>query len=189
MRRLGVALFTYLFCFAASAQLQPGNTPPDDLGSTLDGTHIRLSTLQGKVVVISFWATWCSYCMKEMPVLAGLQTLAAQRHLPLQVVYVNSKESHHIFATVAHALNQRMPTLLITSDLHGNIGKPYGADKFLPVMVMLHRDGTIADIHRGYDEKDLDGLLAEITALLNEPAPAPAGLGTVYAAPATRPDR
>lgn len=81
MRRRAVALCALCCCAAAHAGLRPGNMPPDRLGSTIDGRDVSVPALRGQVVVISFWATWCGYCMKELPVLAGLQRVASQRHL------------------------------------------------------------------------------------------------------------
>src|SRR5258708_18247870 len=40
---------------------------------TLDGKRVRLSDLRGKVVLLNFWATWCSACVSEMPELIALQ--------------------------------------------------------------------------------------------------------------------
>ncbi len=171
MRRIVFALLAITFCFAASAEMQPGTRPPDALGTSLDGKMLSLSALHGKVVVISFWATWCGYCMKEMPVLAGLQGVATQRGLPLQVVAIDSKEDHDTFVHSVRLLRKRLPGLLISWDRDGAIGKPYGSNKGIPVMVMLHRDGTVAHIHVGYGEDMLDDLVAEINALLVEPAP------------------
>lgn len=174
MRRIAFALFGLMFCFAANAaEMQPGDTPPDALGSALGGPAVTVSSLHGKVVVISFWATWCGYCMKEMPVLAGLQAVATQRGLPLQVVAVDSREDHDTFAHSARVLGKRLPGLLITWDRTGAIGKPYGSDKGIPVMVMLHRDGTVAHIHVGYGEDMLDSLVSEINDLLVESQPPP----------------
>jgi thiol-disulfide isomerase/thioredoxin len=172
MRRIMFALLAALLCVAARAEIQPGDVPPDDLGKTRDGQAISVSSLHGKVVVVSFWATWCGYCMKEMPVLASLQALATQRNLSLQVVSVDSKEDRKIFVNAARILHPRLPGLLLTWDRDGEIGKPYGASKGIPVMVMLHRDGTVAHVHVGYGEDMLDDLVAEINALLAEPAPA-----------------
>ncbi|HEY0198807.1 MAG TPA: TlpA disulfide reductase family protein [Rhodanobacter sp.] len=172
MRRITFALFTTLLCLAAQAEIKPGDIPPDDLGKTRDGQAISVSSLHGKVVVVSFWATWCGYCMKEMPVLANLQALATQKNLSLQVVSVDSKEDRKIFINAARVLHPRLPALLLTWDRDGRIGDPYGASKGIPVMVMLHRDGTVAHVHVGYGENMLDELVAEINALLAEPAPA-----------------
>ena len=88
---------------------------------------VIVSSLHGKVVVISFWATWCGYCMKEMPVVANLQLLATGQNLPLQVVSINSKESRDTFARSSRALRKSLPDLLITWDSDGALGKPYGA--------------------------------------------------------------
>ena len=104
--------------------------------------------------------------------LAGLQSLATQRHLPLQVVSVDYRESHDTFRRSAQLLNKRLPNLLIRWDRRGTIGAPYGTAGGIPVMVMLHRDGTVANIHIGYGEDMLDSLIAEINGLLKEPAPA-----------------
>ena len=39
----------------------------------VDGHKVTLADFGGKVVVISFWATWCSPCRKELPILEGIQ--------------------------------------------------------------------------------------------------------------------
>ncbi len=169
MRRIAFALLGLWLCFTTHAAIAPGEMPPDALGTTQQGQVITVSSLHGKVVVISFWATWCGYCMKEMPVLASLQDLATQRRLPLQVVSIDYKESRQTFVRASRALRPKLPNLLITWDRDGDMGKPYGV-KGIPVMVMLHRDGSVAHVHIGYGEDMLDTLVAEINALLNEPA-------------------
>jgi thiol-disulfide isomerase/thioredoxin len=177
MHRISVALLGLMLCFAARAEIKPGEIPPDALGTTQRGQVVSVSSLQGKVVVISFWATWCGYCMKEMPVLANLQSLATERNLSLQVVSINSRESSDVFVRSSRALRKSLPGLLITWDSDGSLGKPYGANEGIPVMVMLHRDGTVAHVHVGYGEDMLDSLVAEINALLAEPASPPAVAG------------
>lgn len=178
MRKLGTVFFTLFLCFAAQAHLQSGSTPPDDLGHTMDDKPVTVSALHGKVVVISFWATWCGYCMKELPVLANLQKFATQRHLDLQVVSVDYRESRRTFSHAAHALQKQLPNLLVTWDRHGAIGEPYDADHGIPVMVMLHRDGTVAQVHVGYAADMLPSLVDEINALLAEPVPPHAAVAT-----------
>ncbi len=171
MRRTVLVLMTVtalLCCFTANARIQPGDTPPDTLGSTLRGQDVTTSSLHGKVVVISFWATWCTYCMKELPVLATIQAHATQRGMPLQVVAVNYREDRRTFFRTSKILHKNQPGLLVTWDRNGAIGKPYGVSS-LPMMVMLHRDGTVAHVHVGYGADMLDRLVDEINALLLEP--------------------
>jgi hypothetical protein len=104
MRKIIFAWVMLLVTVAASAQMQPGAVPADFLGKTPHGDVVSLASMRDKVVVISFWATWCGYCMKELPILAGLQTLATQRHLPLQVVSIDHREARDVFIRTARAL-------------------------------------------------------------------------------------
>ncbi|MCC7375446.1 MAG: redoxin domain-containing protein [Verrucomicrobiales bacterium] len=55
---------------------------PDFALKALDGTKWPLSALRGKVVLINFWATWCTACVGELPVLTQLR----QRHGPELVI-------------------------------------------------------------------------------------------------------
>jgi thiol-disulfide isomerase/thioredoxin len=171
MRRIIAILIATLYGCVAIGQVGPGDTPPDALGTTFGGNAVTLSSLHGKVVVISFWATWCGYCMQEMPVLAKLQLVATERKLPLQVVSVNYREDHDTFLRTARLLHKRLPSLMLSWDRDGHVGKHYGTAGGIPVMVMLHRDGTVAHVHIGYGADMLDSLLAEINELLREPAP------------------
>ncbi|HEX5305343.1 MAG TPA: TlpA disulfide reductase family protein [Dyella sp.] len=172
MRRIAVLLACLLTCTGALAAstLRPGDTPPDALGITRDGTPVTLSSMRGKVVVASFWATWCGYCMKELPVLAGLQQLSVQRNLPLQVIAVNDHESRATFVKASRMLQGKLPSLIVAWDRNGRIGRPYGTHDGIPVLALFHRDGTLAQLHAGYDESALDGIVAQINELLAESA-------------------
>ena len=51
-------------------KLAIGEQVPDDLGIGLDGKKIKASDHIGKVMVISFWATWCVPCINELDAIA-----------------------------------------------------------------------------------------------------------------------
>ncbi|MXY07162.1 MAG: TlpA family protein disulfide reductase, partial [Rhodothermaceae bacterium] len=45
---------------------------PDFTLKTLEGDSLQLSALNGRTVLLNFWATWCTPCLQEMPLLAQL---------------------------------------------------------------------------------------------------------------------
>lgn len=96
--------------------------PPDALGTTHDRTTVSVSSLHGKVVVVSFGVTRCGSCMKELPVLASLQTLATERGLPLQAVRINPQEDRQTCVRTVRALRPRLPGLLMARDRDGTTG-------------------------------------------------------------------
>ena len=53
--------------------LLKGKTAPDFVCTSIDGKNISLRSLEGKLVYIDIWATWCGTCMHELPFLEKLQ--------------------------------------------------------------------------------------------------------------------
>ena len=72
------------------SEYSPGTRPPDFAGRTTDGREVLLASLQGKVVLVNFWATWCLECRPEMPALERLHhKFSAQG---LAVIGINARE-------------------------------------------------------------------------------------------------
>lgn len=141
----------------ATANLQVGDEPPPKLTS-----HVKLSDYRGKIVIVSFWASWCAPCRKEIGVLAAIQKQATRDKVV--VLSVNWQESFQRFQQIRHSLKDADLTLI--SDENGYIGQQYNV-KAIPYMVIIGRDGRIAAIHIGYGEGEIPVLANEINALWN----------------------
>ncbi len=139
--------------------MSAGDVPPAALGMTRAGDSIETTQFAGRVMVVTFWASWCGPCRAELGMLERLQQVAKER---VKVVAVNIEE-RDVFRQVARALGEF--NLTITSDPRKRYAGAYGVNG-IPHMVIIGKDGKVISVHRGYSESALDGLLAEINAAL-----------------------
>ncbi|MEL7296934.1 MAG: TlpA disulfide reductase family protein [Pseudomonadota bacterium] len=145
----------------ADAEVVVGETPPDLLG-TVDGEAIRLSDNPDKVRIVTFWASWCPPCRKELPILAQIQAKVGTDRL--QVYAVNSREDRRTYRKLSRKLD-RLSDMVFLHDRDGAISDSYGLQG-LPLMIILDRSGNVAHIHRGYSDSIVDQLIAELNLLL-----------------------
>lgn len=144
-------------------QPAPGGIPPDELGRSVSGDELTVSGHKGKVVIVTFWASWCGPCRQELPVLGKLQKAVGRDHL--EVIAINFKEDRREFRDVLRA--NKDIALTYVHDRTGTISDRYGVTS-LPNMFIIDRDGRIAHVHRGYSPRMLDGFINEMLALLPE---------------------
>jgi peroxiredoxin len=143
-----------------------GDTPPDVLGKDEKGNPIRLADLRGKVVIMSFWASWCGYCRKELPVLEGIQKTVGKPRI--EVIAVNSREDRRTYRALLRQLGKFEFTM--TGDFDGLVSDAYGVSS-IPHMFVIGKDGTVAHVYRGYSEESLPGIVTDLNELLAAPDP------------------
>ncbi len=105
---------------------------------TLTGEEMSLSSEQGKVVILNFWASWCEPCNIEMP---HLQSFYEKYKADVEILAVNvtSKDSE---AAVKKFVDQYDLTFPILLDASGDISTMYGAFS-IPMTIILNRNGEI----------------------------------------------
>ncbi|GGJ96434.1 TlpA disulfide reductase family protein [Luteimonas terricola] len=164
-RRLLILLLlcaSFLPVSAADAvQPRVGEVPPFDLGSQFGGSAIDLRDYRGKVVIVTFWASWCGPCRKELPVLGRFQQAVGRD--ALEVIAVNVKEPRKEFLAVIRA-NKDIDVTWVHG-LRGRISDSYGVQA-LPNMFIVDREGKVAAVHRGYSEAALPGIVEEVMSVL-----------------------
>jgi thiol-disulfide isomerase/thioredoxin len=139
--------------------LEVGSIPHDELGKDVDGNPITVSQFRGKVVIISFWASWCPPCREELPVLASVATQAGPDHL--KVIAINYHDEYEPFKYMAKKLKSQPITIL--QDANSRAAGKYRV-KGIPRMIIIDRSGKVAADHTGYGK----GMIPELVDQLNE---------------------
>ena len=89
-----LALFISTSLSAAELKKFEGNAETPALKLTsLDGKQISLDEQKGKVVLVQFWATYCTPCRKEMPSMNKLMKKLEESKTPFEILAVNMGES------------------------------------------------------------------------------------------------
>ena len=145
---------------AAHAVPEVGDVPPPYLGKDQHGEKVSLNDLRGKVVIVTFWATWCPPCRKELPVLETLQQHAGRDRV--QVIAINI-EKPSAYRPMKRRLKDYTMTLI--NDYNGRTKKRFGVNG-IPHLVMIKKDGTVAATKRGYTEEMVPGMIDEVNALM-----------------------
>lgn len=142
---------------------------PDIQSALVDGTPFQLRQQgAGKVVLLSFWATWCGPCIMEMPELIELAEEYADRGVVLYAV--NGGESP---GTIRQFLERRPWKVAIVLDEEGRHSRAYRVSG-IPHLVMLDRNGVLRKTHVGYDPEGQSTLRRELEEVLAIPADKPA---------------
>ncbi|HKW64116.1 MAG TPA: TlpA disulfide reductase family protein [Candidatus Acidoferrum sp.] len=126
------------------------------------GAPVGLSAYKGRVVLLDFWATWCTGCKKEIPWFMGFQRKYKRSGLTVVGASLDDDGWKSVKPYLQdHKINYRIVIGTFES------AKQFGADKGMPVSVLIDRDGKIADAHPGMVDKA--AFEHEIQALLREP--------------------
>lgn len=172
---LGAALVLCAALPLPAAEPKTGEVPPALLGKDREGNVVDLAQHRGKIVVVTFWASWCGPCRKELPGLDALQKHAGDKIL--KVIAVNVQDSTEDYRLMMRQMKDY--TIAMTRDRNGDVAEGYGV-KAYPNLWIIDPQGKVAAHHVGYGEDSLDALVAEINQVIvaeqqRQKAAAPAG--------------
>ena len=124
-----------------------------------------LETYKGKVVLVDFWASWCSPCLQSFPWMNELQ----QRHSKdgFVVLAVNMDQDR---ALADAFLKKTVVGFRIEYDPQGTIAQKFEVQA-MPTSFLIDRSGKVRASHQGFREKQRAEREAEIQQLLKEHAP------------------
>jgi peroxiredoxin len=133
---------------------------PDVEYTHLDGKSSRVSDLKGKVVLLNFWATSCTTCVKEMPqIVATHQKYHARGYETLAVAMSYDPPAY----VVNFAESRKLPFTVVIDNL-GKMAHSFGDVKLTPTSILLNKRGEI--VKRYVGEPDFAALHLLVEKLL-----------------------
>ena len=137
--------------------------PPALEGRDLKGQQVSLAALKGSVVVVSFWATWCVPCKKELKILNKL--LKEKQALRAIAISVDGPETA---ADVRATVKRYRWTMPIIHDKDGSISSVHNPRSSVPYIIFIDREGKVAYTQAGFSQAEQKKFIKRINKLLSE---------------------
>lgn len=135
-------------------------TKPLDMKFTaVDGREVDLSKMQGKVVLIDFWATWCGPCVAELP-----NVLKAYKELHpkgFEIIGISLDSDKAKLESFVKERGMEWPQYFDGKSWRNEISSQYGINS-IPAMWLVNKKGMVVSTNaRGGLEEKVQKLLAE----------------------------
>jgi cytochrome c biogenesis protein CcmG/thiol:disulfide interchange protein DsbE len=134
---------------------------PDFTRVDATGHKVRLSKYRGKVVLLDFWATWCTGCKQEMPWYVEFADKYKKKGLAVLGVAMDDEGWKIVKPFLAEKMKLNYP-VVVGDDA---IAKQFGGIRSLPLTLLIDREGRIAYSHAGVvDKAQFENKIQELLA-------------------------
>ena len=143
---------------------------PDLSVRLLDGKQVRLSALlEEGPLLVSFWATWCAPCKKEMIFLEEFHQKYNENSFRVLAISTDSPKS---MSKVKSYIRAKKYTFLVGIDPNQEIAKKMNV-LLMPTTLILNKDRKVSWYHQGFipgDEKEIEAQIRAVLYLDQEKA-------------------
>ncbi|MGB4843850.1 MAG: TlpA disulfide reductase family protein [Ferruginibacter sp.] len=144
MKKSFLVVIVLMSALISNAQLRIGGTVPEiSLAGTQD-TIVKLSSLQGKVVLIDFWASWCAPCRAANPYIQKLYKKYKEKGFEVFAVSLDVKKEAWLKAVKKDKLTYTQ--VIDNSGWNSKVAEQFFVDA-LPTNFLLDKNGKIVAIN------------------------------------------
>lgn len=146
--------------FTAAASQAATQMPSFALESARDGKIVNSDSLKGKVLLLTFFATWCPPCVEEVPVLIQLHNELTDQGFSVVGLSVD-QQGRELVARFVEKRKITYPVLLAETRTTQDFGGVYG----IPVAFLVNKSGNVVKKYTGFVQHEI--LEKDIHSLLN----------------------
>jgi len=128
---------------------------PDFAFTSLEGARISNAALQGKVVLLDFWATWCPPCRQSVPVIAGLRKKYADK--PFEILGISADPDERTLRTFVEINHMNWTEYL---DLSEAVSSAFNVDSY-PTYIVVDKEGVVRYRQSGFGP-EVEGALEDV---------------------------
>jgi cytochrome c biogenesis protein CcmG, thiol:disulfide interchange protein DsbE len=152
-----------LFFGCSPGEKQSSGAPaPDFTLKTLEGEEMTLSKLEGKVIILDFWATWCGPCRDSIPHMVQLYNSSNEKGVEILGMNLD-KGSVEGVRSFVKAMNIPYPIVLSSDEVARNY-RVQG----IPTCVVIDKKGKVRHKYVGFSTAIVEQLSADAKTLLAE---------------------
>ncbi|MGZ0169752.1 MAG: TlpA family protein disulfide reductase [Planctomycetales bacterium] len=148
-----------------------GQPAPDFKLADLKGNDFQLAEHRGEIIVLDFWATWCSPCLQTMPLVDEIV-----REFPDQKVRLLAVNMEEQPAEIKSTLERHKLDVPVILDIDGVAAARYSVTS-IPQTVVIDREGNVSRLFIGGGPKLAEPLRQALKELTN-PQPTPEDAAT-----------
>jgi peroxiredoxin len=165
LMKIYTQLLTMLLLLVSISIGNAQQTMPNATVRTLSGDNVAIQdhASNGMITIISFWASWCSPCKKEMDAISEIYAdWQSEYNVELLAITIDDARG---LSKVPAIVEQKGWPFTIYSDLNQELKNALNFQT-IPHTIVLDTDGNIVYVHSGYvpgDEFELEDIIADLS--------------------------
>jgi peroxiredoxin len=152
VKPVGAVVIVAAIAAAGYVSFSTRQVAPEVTFTSLNGEKVSMQSLRGKVVMVNFWATSCTTCVKEMPEMVQTYNKYKDKGLDFVAVAMSYDPPNYV---LNYAQTRSLP-FKVALDTQGDIAKSFGDVKLTPSTFVIDKDGKV--IKRYVGEPDFAAL-------------------------------